>query len=529
MTTEFSLIFTVSLIVAFIVLSGVLLTFLFKHATKDRAYVRTGYGGELIVQNAGVFILPILHQAVPVNLKTMGLEIELADETAVLTQDYMKANLSIVFYVRVTPEKEAISQVARTLGDLTLYPEKLTDFLSGQLIHTIRKISAEMTLSEIHQHPNTFVEKIQQTVTGNLSKNSLHVDLVTLKYFDQSAKEFYSEDNTFDAEGLSGLTKIVQTEKQVRHETELQTQLQEKQKDLEMEKLVIDMENKKNQLRLEQERDLKIFESANELAISQDAIKKNTEETQAKIIADQELEIFKHKSEIILAEKLREKLKQQIETDLIKAEAVKAEVQVKLTKKLEKADNLVKIKLLKEKIQNEYETVHVVESAVARKSAASEDAKALKIKAEAEADRLKIIENGRVESERLIENNLINRYQNEAEGLKILIDAFNTMSQSDLPKELYPELVKLFSELCLENSQLIKQSGLIEPQTDNTSKVSVPSSKRKQNNSDQEKTKLQVILDDARTSLTKEAIETIHGSHLQNESIKAKSGISALL
>ena len=204
-------------------------------------------------------------------------------------------------------------------------------------------------------------------------------------------------------------------------------------------------------------------------------------------------------------------------------------MQVKLTKKLEKANNLAKIKLLQERIKNEYDTVHIVESAVARKSAASEEAKSIKIKAEAEADRLKIIENGRIKSEKLIENNLISRYQNEAEGLKILIDAFNTMPQSDLPKEIYPDLVKLFSDLCLANSQLIKQISFVEPQIDKSVETDHTPSKRKQSNPNHGKNKLQAILDDARTSLTKEAIETIHGANLKNGATKTKKGISALL
>jgi uncharacterized membrane protein YqiK len=494
------------LIIVFVVLSGVLLAFLFKHATKDRAYVRTGYGGEVIAQNAGIFILPVLHHAVPVNLKVISLEIELADESAVLTQDYMKANLSVVFYVRVNPDKQSISQVARTLGNLTLFPDRLKDFLAGRLIHVIRKVSAEMSMADIHLHPDAFTGEIQQAIAG-LSESSLHVDLVTLKYFDQTAKEYYSEENAFDAEGLSGLTKIIESEKLERHEIQQQSLLLTKQKDLEMEKLVIDMENKKNQLRLDQERDIKIFEAANKLAISQDAIQKNAEEMQTKILAEQEMEIFRHKSENAIAEKLREKLKQQIQTDLIKAEAAKAEVRVELTRKLEKADSLTKIKLLKEKIRNEHEVAKIVELATARKKAAGEDAQALRIKAEGEADRLRIIENSKLEAEKLIESSLKNRYLNEAEGLNILIDAFTSLPKSGLPTNVYPELVGLFSDLCLGNNQLIRQCGHIEFNAEETTKAGGMSGKNK--------TKLQAILDDARSSLTREAVETINDSGLK--------------
>ncbi len=516
MTAEFNFIFIASLTVAFTVLSGGLLAFLFKHATKDRAYVRTGYGGEVIAQNTGIFIVPVLHHVVPVNLKAISFEVELADELAVQTQDYMKVNLSIVFYLRVNPGKESISQVASSLGDITLFPDRLKQFLEGQLIHVIRKVSAEMNIADIHQQSDFFAEKIQKDIAEDLNKYSLHVELVSLKYFDQSAKEYYSEENIFDAEGLSGLAKIVQTEKQARQDIEQQSLLQTKEKELEMEKLVIELENKKNQLRLDQEREVKIFESANELAISQDAIIKAAEKTQAKITAAQELEIFRHQSEMALAEKLREKLKQQIETDLIKAEAVKAEIRVNLTRKIEKADSQAKIKLLKEKIRDEHEVAKVVDLAAARKKAAVEDAAALRIKAVAEAERLKIIENSKLEAEELIEKRLKTRYLNEAEGLMVLIDAFNALPKSDLPSEVYPELVELLSDLFLGNNQLMRQCGFIALSADSTDKESSRVSKHKLESSlnGKHKTKLQAILDDARNSLTKEAIDTINESEL---------------
>jgi uncharacterized membrane protein YqiK len=486
------------LITVFVILIGVLLMVVFKHATNDRAYVRTGYGDEIIALNTGVFVLPLLHHVVPVNLKTIRLEIELIDEFSVLTKDYMKVDLSIDFYVK-----------------LTLFPEQLKSFLSSQLIHAIRKVAAEITMADIHHQQGVFVEKIQQAVTGDLSKNSLQVDQVTLKNLDQSAKKYYSADNAFDAEGLSCLTKIIQNEKQTRYEIEQQHLLETKQKDLEMEKLIIEMENKKSRLRSEQKREFEIFKAANELAVSQESIKKHNEKKQANILAEQELEIFKHKSEITVSANLREKLKQQIETDLIKAEAVKAEAAVSTARKLEKADSQVKIKLLKEKRKREYETAKIIETAAARKKAAYEDADALRILAEGEADKIKILENSKLEAEKLIENNLKNKYQNEAEGLKILIDAISSLSKSELPRDVYPKLIEFFTALCLEDIQSMNKFGFIEHYSENNLfDVNPVSTKRKRKSTDtvndRSKTKLQAILDDARNSLSEEALNTIN-------------------
>lgn len=491
---------------------------LFKRATNERAYVRTGHGGEIIALNTGIFVLPVLHQVQPVNLKTIRLQIELADELSVVTKDYMKVNIAIDFYVRIIAEPESISQAARILGELTLFPEQLTDFLDSQLIHAIRMITAKMSMVEIHQQQSVFVEKIQSAVNDHLIKNSLQLESVTLKQLDQTAREFLIEDNAFDAEGLSGITEIIESEKQTRHQIERQYKIENKQKEIEMEKLLIEMENKKNRMRIEQEREIKIFEAANALTITQDGIKKSTEEKQAEILAEQELEISRHQAEIILGVKLREKLKQQIETDLLKAEAAKAKIGIKLASKLEKADSQIKIKLLIEKRKDERETSKITELAIARKKAACEEANAVRVRAE--ADKLRILENSKLEAEKLIEANLKNKYQCEAEGLKIMIDAFNSLSKSELPRDVYPELIELFADLCMGNNQVISRFGLIQIDTENEyGSFDSITSKRKTNDSLPSKSKtskLKAILDEARNSLTKEALNTINGIDLES-------------
>ncbi len=521
MAHETSLILTISIIAIFIMLLGALLAILFKRATNDRAYIRTGYGGEVIVQNTGFFVLPILHRVLPINLKTMRLEIELSNESAALTKDHLKVDLSVDFYVRVIAEKESISQVARTLGKLTLFPEQLKDFLASHLIQAIRMVAAEMSMNEINQQQSIFVQKIQQAVTDNMIKNSLQLDSVTLKYLDQTSKEYFQEEKAFDTEGLSKLSEIIESEKKSRYEIKQQYRLESKQKELEMEMLIIEMDNKKSHLRLEQEREIKKFEAANALAITQDAIKKRIEGEQAQILAEQELEISKQSSQISRNIKLREKLKTQMETDLVKAEAVKAEQRVKSSRKLEKADCQVKIKLLKKKRKYQHETVIITAIAAARKDAASEEAETVRIKAEAEADKLRIIENSKLEAEKLIEENFKNRYQSEADGVKILIDAVNSLTKNELPHDVYLELIKLFSGLCIKNNQLMNQFGDFELDTENDfCNIAPITSKPKPNDSVNSKIgmgKLQAILKDARYSLAKEVLNTINEIDQEND------------
>ena len=45
-----------------LVVIGIVLTRLYRRATKDVALIRTGFGGEKVVLNGGIMVIPVLHE-----------------------------------------------------------------------------------------------------------------------------------------------------------------------------------------------------------------------------------------------------------------------------------------------------------------------------------------------------------------------------------------------------------------------------------------------------------------------------------
>ena len=45
-----------------LVVMGIILTRLYRRATKDIALIRTGFGGEKVVLNGGIMVIPVLHE-----------------------------------------------------------------------------------------------------------------------------------------------------------------------------------------------------------------------------------------------------------------------------------------------------------------------------------------------------------------------------------------------------------------------------------------------------------------------------------
>ena len=65
-----------------IIVIGIVFAKLYVRAPKDLAFVRTGLGGQRVIQDGGALKLPVLHDITWVNLRTLRLEVNRQREAA---------------------------------------------------------------------------------------------------------------------------------------------------------------------------------------------------------------------------------------------------------------------------------------------------------------------------------------------------------------------------------------------------------------------------------------------------------------
>ena len=115
--------FSVVILIALLAL-GLILSRLYKRASKEVSFVRTGFRGQRVIINGGAMVLPVLHETIPVNMNTLRLEVKRSNEQALITQDRMRVDVTAEFYVRAKPTEEAIAAAAQTLGLKTKRPRE---------------------------------------------------------------------------------------------------------------------------------------------------------------------------------------------------------------------------------------------------------------------------------------------------------------------------------------------------------------------------------------------------------------------
>lgn len=462
------------IVVAIVVAIGVwLLHWLYLRSSKERAFVRTGLGGQKIVLNGGAFVLPIVHDVIPVNMNTLRLEVSRGRDKALITFDRMRVDVIAEFYVRVQASPAAIANAAQTLGQRTMQPELLKELLEGKFVDALRTVAAEMSMEALHEKRGEFIKRVRAVVSEDLMQNGLELESASLTQLDQTAMEFFNPSNAFDAEGLTRLTETIEKRKKLRNDIEQDTLIQIRNKNLETEKLALEIDLEAEEAKLAQERTLEIARVEQLTALAQDRAAKKQQSDRAEITAREavekariiseklieeerikkELEIqaaeIDRRKQIELAEQQRaidtaEQSKAEFEAraaaDKARALAVAEEERVFTARETEMANRRKVIELIAAAQEAEREAVRLTIAATAEKNAAADRGAAVRAEAEAAADAERI----RVAVSEL-------RTQVEAEGLKLMNEAHNMLSQEARISALRMKLVEKLDAIVRES------------------------------------------------------------------------------
>ena len=451
---------------------GLIVMKLYKRATKETSFVRTGAGGEKVVKDGGAIIFPVLHETINVNMQTLRLPVERKKQDALITKDRLRVDVAAEFYVRVRPDAQGIATAAQTLGQRTQDPQVLRELVEGKFVDALRSVAAKMEMQELHENRATFVQEVQTTVAEDLSKNGLELESVSLTGLDQTPTEFFDPNNAFDAQGLAKLVGITEDRRRQRNDTEQNTKVAIEQKNLETNRQSLELQREQEfaqmeleretanrraeqkrliaeqqseqqrasevaritaeratneakisadreiaQKRIEMEREIEALEIDKQRSLREREIERDKVLEQQNINRDKAVKLAQQDEQIAVAKKSEENSMAQAAAAVARAQTVSAEEAVITARETAIAQRQKDVAVLKASEDAEREAVGIKVAAAAEKSAAEDRASAAITEAEADAKTITI----RAEAKKI-------DFEVESEGRRKLNEAENSLS-----------------------------------------------------------------------------------------------------
>jgi uncharacterized membrane protein YqiK len=386
-----------------LVIIGLIFARLYKRASAERSFVRTGLGGQKVIMSGGAVVLPIFHEIVPINMNTLKLEVNRAHQDSLITRDRMRVDVIVAFFLRVKPTIEGVATAAQTLGQRTSKASELSELTEDKFVDALRSTAATMTMQELQDHREKFVQGVQNTVAEDLTKNGLELESVSLTHLNQTDKEHFNEKNAFDAEGLVKLTQETERRRRERNEVEQDTEIAVREKNRDALQKKLEIAQQEQFMTLAQEQEVRMRKAEQNAKIASIEAERKREAEQSQILADRQIqeagierdktvrtrtveaerdvqvartqqekitEIAAQDKAIAIAAKSEEQSQAQAKANAALAEAVKAEQAVETARKTAEADRDKSVALIGAAKEADTQAVHVTTKARADRDAA---------------------------------------------------------------------------------------------------------------------------------------------------------------
>jgi uncharacterized membrane protein YqiK len=445
----------------------------YRRSSKEIAFVRTGLGGQKVIIDGAAFVIPILHDVTEVHLSTLRLSVTCDKEQALISKDRMRVDVAVDFYISVRKEVDSVTIAAQTLGRKTGKPDELREMMKGKFVDALRATAAGMTLEMLHEQRGQFIKAVGQAVAESLIKNGFELESASLTDLDQTDMEYFNPSNAFDAEGLTRLTDEIERRKKTRNDIEQDTLIQIRSKNLETDKLSLDIERESEYARLSQEKDLEFRRAWQQAEVARERAERKRDAQVADIISSEQIEkariaserhlkqdrieqqrdieameierrklieLAEHARTVAVAESSEAETAARAKADEKRAAAISAEEAIFTARERAQADRKKEVELIMTALEVEKDQLRQKTRIATEKAVAAGRAEIARI----DADAFALAEETRSKAYRI-------RHQVESEGVRLMAEANNIASPEARASALRLRLVEKLDAIIRES------------------------------------------------------------------------------
>jgi uncharacterized membrane protein YqiK len=174
---------------------------------QGKALVRTGIGGVQIEYDSGLIVVPILHRVEEMDISLKTIEVHRAGSEGLICKDNLRADIKVVFFVRVNKNKEDILEVAQAIGCSRASDQNtLNNLFDAKFSEALKTVGRQFEFEALYSERNEFKKAILGIIGTDLNGYSL--DDCAIDYLEQTPLKSLSPDNILDAEGIRKIEQI---------------------------------------------------------------------------------------------------------------------------------------------------------------------------------------------------------------------------------------------------------------------------------------------------------------------------------
>lgn len=365
----------------------------YRKTSQGQALVKTGVGGTKVSFN-GILIVPVLHKLELMDISLKNIIIERNGNDGLVCKDNMRADIKVVFFVRVNKTADHVIRVAQSVGckrasDLAA----LGSLFDSKFSEALKTVGKKFDFVDLYNKRDEFRQEIINTIGTDL--NGYVLDDAAIDYLEQTPLNQLSESNILDAEGIKKIIDITSREKVQANLILRDKEKVIKKQDVEAREAILELEKQLAEKEEQQKREVANIKSRESAEIAKVAEEERLKAENTRISVEEELQIAEENKEreVIVASKNKER------TAAVETERVEKDRLLELTER-ERVVTLAQIekeKAVEEEKKNIQEVIR--ERVAIEKTVVIEEESIKDTKAKSLADREKLVAITKAEEE----------------------------------------------------------------------------------------------------------------------------------
>ena len=288
-----------------------------KKVKKGFAGVRTGQGGTEVAFDK-ITVLPIIHRYEEMDISVKRIEIDRSGANGLICKDNMRADIKVVFFVRVNNLKDDVKNVASSIGcDRASSEEEIANLFDAKFSEALKTVGKRFNFIELYEERDTFRDEIVKVIGTDL--NGFVLDDCAIDHLEQTPIESLDPDNILDAEGIKKITELTAEQAKLANSIQRDKERVIKQQDVEAKEAILELERQQEEATAKQAREIASVRSREEAEAAKIAEEERLKSERARIATEQEIDISEQNKEreVLVAQRNKER------TDAVEAERVK--------------------------------------------------------------------------------------------------------------------------------------------------------------------------------------------------------------
>lgn len=301
----------VIIVVAALIILGTTLLFarFYRKVEQGKALIVNKMRAEPEVTFTGMVVLPIFHKAEIMDISVKTLEIDRRGKEGLICQDNIRADIKVMFFVRVNKTQDDVIKVAQAIGCVRASdPHTLEELFNAKFSEALKTVGKQLDFVDLYTKRNQFRDSIIEVIGRDL--NGYVLEDAAIDFLEQTPLTALDKDNILDAQGIRKITELTALQHIATNEHQNNERKLIKKQDVSAAEAIFELERQEADAKAKQQREIQTVlarEHAETQKVQSEELLKSEN---ARISADQEIGIREENKlrEIEVARKNRERI-----------------------------------------------------------------------------------------------------------------------------------------------------------------------------------------------------------------------------